>query len=147
MPSINFSTYTKPAPKVAEFTGNEYTEYVESLIAQTDAWIGEGHKQGDDGQPSFTLEADISDFRKEKLAIQAAARALSKTARIVGVDKSQVTVAGTDESGEPIEEGFVTFSVIVKPKEKARRKGTSGEAASAPETASEEAPEVEVADA
>lgn len=117
MSNIVFGTYTKPiSEKSAQ---NEYTDPLTQLIAATDAWGGVPSVDPD--QPSFSLTVQAEDFEANKLAIQGAARALGKTARIVGVDTSARSVSGKDDKGRDTYTGTVNFSVIVTPKQKPRR--------------------------
>lgn len=134
MSNVVFGTRSKPAPKIAE---NEYTEAVKTLIALTDEWNESGAKED---QPSFTVTVPVEDEGKTRVKIQTAARVNKKTARLVDFDRTAVVSAGLDEDGEPIEEGEVTFTVIITKPQKARR-GAGRKTASAPVEADQDGAE------
>ncbi|HWT40082.1 MAG TPA: hypothetical protein VN081_02320, partial [Dongiaceae bacterium] len=111
---------------------NEYTPVLTELIGATDQYIKDGGEYGKTGQPSFTTNVDANQVRNEKFRIQSAARELGKTARIVGTDMTGATEAGKDESGNMIFEGSAAVTVIVTPRQKARRGKVKEQPAMAP---------------
>lgn len=115
MTNITFGTYAKPATSAK---ADEYTPYVQQLISATDDWAAAGFV-GD--QPSMTETVDADVAESIRFAIQAAARSLGKTARIVGYDTSATSVIGKDDKGGDVLTGPVSITVIVTAKHKARR--------------------------
>jgi hypothetical protein len=137
LPNFSFGTYTKAEPK--RRVENIYIHVLTELISATDAWIAQGNKYNTDGQPSFTVDLEADSYKGEIIKIQAGARELGKTARIVNRDLSGVELAGLDEDGEDVLTGLALVTVIVTPKGKGRKRKAVSDAPGAPAEAPAEA--------
>lgn len=77
---------------------------------------------------SVTITVPVHDEGKTKLAVQKAANAIGKTARIRLTDKSGVKNLGTDEDGNDILDGNVKIVFTLTKRHNARRGSKPAEA-------------------